>query len=78
MIYEIQTVEAHGIACAEYRYEPSEFEDDQPLEVPLVCGQCDHYSASKTDIAVGHCALTGKVRRSCSLACPKVFVTSPF
>lgn len=78
MLHEIQTVEAHGIVCAEYRYELSEVEDDQPLEIPLVCGQCDYYAASKTDTAVGHCTLTGKVRRSSSLACPEVFVTSPF
>lgn len=76
--YEIQTIDAHGIACTEYRYEPSVIEDDEPIEAPLVCGQCDYYQSSKADNIVGHCTLTRKARRSYSLACPKVFITCPF
>lgn len=76
-MYEVQTTECGGIPCTEYRYEP-EILDDPESEFSLVCGQCDYYTASKTDITVGCCALTGKTRHSTSLACPKVLVTSPF
>ena len=76
-MYEVQTTECGGIPCTEYRYEP-EVPDDRQPEFSLVCGQCDYYTASKTNITVGHCTLTEKARRSCSLACPEILVTSPF
>jgi hypothetical protein len=76
-MYEIQTVECGGIPCTEYRYEP-EIPDDPEPEFALTCGQCDYYIANKADLTMGCCALTGKTRRSTSLACPKIYVTSPF
>ncbi len=76
-MYEVQTIEAHGMMCAEYRYEP-EIPDDQEIEIALTCGQCDHYIADKAGLTMGRCTLTGKTRRSTSLACHKIYVTSPF
>lgn len=71
MQYEASTIEAHGIPYTEYRYEP-EIVDDQPVEVPLVCGQCDYYRVSNI------CALTSFKRQSSSLACPEIKITCPF
>ena len=73
---EAQLVEAHGLTYVERRYEPEILEDAE-REYPIVCGQCDHFSANKADTA-GRCSLTGKTKQSSSLACPGVLVTSPF
>lgn len=75
-MYE-QTIEAHGRMSAEYRYE-SEILDDPEPEFALTCGQCDYYIADRANLTVGCCALTKKTRRSISLACPQILVTSPF
>ena len=75
MLHE-NPIEAHGFTYVERRYEPEVLEDEE-REYPLVCGQCDYFSANKAD-TVGRCSLNGKVRQSSSLACPKVLVTSPF
>lgn len=75
-MYE-QTIEAHGVTCIEYRYEPETLDDPEP-EFALTCGQCDYYIADKADLTVGCCALTKKTKRSCSLACSQILVTSPF
>jgi len=73
---DAQLVEAHGITYSEYRHEPEILEDAE-REYPIVCGQCDYFSASIADTA-GRCVLTLKVKQSSSLACPGVVVTSPF
>ncbi len=70
-MYEVQTVDCGGATCAEYCYEP-EIIEDEPIELPLTCAQCDHYRVSN------RCVLTGFVRRSTSLACPDIKVTCPF
>lgn len=75
-MYE-QIVEAHGVICIEYRYEPESI-DDPESEFALTCGQCDYYIADKADLTTGRCALTKKTRHSTSLACPRIAVTSPF
>lgn len=77
MITEIQTIDAHGFSTSEYRYEPTVSEDDEPIAVPLTCGQCDYYKAG-SNLTTGNCTLLGKERRSSSLACPQIFVTCPF
>lgn len=76
-MYEVQAVEYCGIPCTEYRYEPEILDDPEP-EFALTCGQCDYYIADQADLSVGCCALTKKTRRSTSLACPQILVTSPF
>jgi hypothetical protein len=76
-MYEVQTVECGGIPRAEYACEPELLDDPEP-EFALTCGQCDYYIADKADLAKGNCALTKKTKRSCSLACSQILVTSPF
>jgi hypothetical protein len=76
-MYGIQSVECGGIPCIEYACEP-EILDDPELEFALTCGQCDYYIAEQADLTIGCCALTKKTKRSTSLACPKIYVTSPF
>lgn len=71
MQYETTTIECGGIPYTEYRYEP-EIQEDEPIELPLLCSQCDHYRVSN------RCVLTGAARRSTSLACPEIKVTCPF
>ncbi len=76
-MYEVQTVECGGICRAEYAYEP-EIPNDPESEIALTCGQCDYYVAKKAGLTMGRCALTQKIKRSTSLACPKIYVTLPF
>jgi hypothetical protein len=76
-MYEVQAVECGGVPCTEYRYEP-EIPDDQEIEIALTCGQCDYYVAERAGLTMGCCALTQKIKRSTSLACHKIYVTSPF
>lgn len=71
MQYEVQILNCAGISRTEYRYEP-EIHQDEPIDVPLTCGQCDHYRVSN------RCVLTGFVRKGTSLACPEIKVTCPF
>lgn len=70
-MYEVEVVECAGIPRTEYRYEP-EVIDDEPIEVPLTCSQCDHFRVW------GECAYLGLPRPSTSLACSMLLVTSPF
>lgn len=70
-MYETTTVECAGIPRTEYRYEP-EIQDEEPIEVPLTCSQCDYFRIS------GCCALTNFKRSGTSFACSEIKVTCPF
>lgn len=48
------------------------------VEIPLTCGQCEHFYQSRVMPAWGCCTRTEETKAVGSLACPKVSVICPF
>lgn len=66
------------------------FGDVEPVQLPLVCGQCEHFRVNRRDASRGYCKLLREYsagdalsmvhpdRNASSFACPKIKVNCEF